>query len=146
MLEATAVPIFLFGCIWCRVRPTLGTQRSQNKTAVVLCRGRAAAFCLAQRCYVLVQQLSGICSVYTESWAHRGSVSDASLSSVLDEQFLHASIFDVFALVGSVQRIGDRCAGHWLQQIEIWCLFHRSQVHEHLSSMPTAALTNVRRH
>ena len=47
---------------------------------------------------------------YTET--HRESVSDASLSSVLDRNFLHASIFDVFALVGSVQRIGDRCAGH----------------------------------
>ena len=52
---------------------------------------------------------------YTESWAHRGSVSDAPLSSALDENFLHASIFDVFALVGSVQRIGDRCAGDWLR-------------------------------
>ena len=48
----------------------------------------------------------------TESLAHRGSVSDAPLSSVLDENFLHASIFDVFALVGSVQRIGHQYGGH----------------------------------
>ena len=39
-------------------------------------------------------------------------MSDGPFSSVLDENFLHASIFDVFSLVGSVQRIGDRCAGH----------------------------------
>ena len=36
---------------------------------------------------------------HTESWAHRELVSDAPLSSVLDENFLHASICDVFALV-----------------------------------------------
>ena len=45
--------------------------------------------------------------MYTESWVHRKSVSDALLSSVLDENFLPASISDVFALVGSAQRIGD---------------------------------------
>ena len=41
-----------------RVRPTLGSQRSRNKRAVVLCAGRAAASCLAQQSYALVQQLS----------------------------------------------------------------------------------------
>ena len=96
--------------------------------------------------WVQIRYQRRLCSFYTESWAHRESVSDAPVSSVLDENFLHAPIFDVLALVGSVQRIGDRCAGHWLKQIEIRCLLHRSQVHEHLSSMPTAVLTNVRRH
>ena len=57
---------------------------------------------------------SGIRKAYTDNWAHRGSVNDAPLKSVLDENFLRASIFDVFALVGSVQRIGNRCTGHWL--------------------------------
>ena len=73
----------------------------------------------------------------TESWANRGSVSDVPLSNVLDENFLHASIFDVFALVTSfalvscslptsaktseidawkkifVKHAAKRCVAHW---------------------------------
>ena len=36
---------------------TVRTQRSQNKRAVVLCIGCAAAFCLTRQCYLFVQQL-----------------------------------------------------------------------------------------
>ena len=39
---------------------TVGMQRSQNKRAVVLCIGRAAASCLTQQRYLLVQQLPQI--------------------------------------------------------------------------------------
>ena len=35
--------------IWYRSRPTLGTQRSQNKRAVILCIGRAESSCLTRQ-------------------------------------------------------------------------------------------------
>ena len=81
---------------------------------------------------------------YTESWAHRGSVSDAPLSSVLDENFLHTPIFDVFSLVGSVQRIGDRCVGHWLKQIEIRCLLHRSPMFD-VPEVPNVQMNEIKK-